>query len=244
MNKKILGVIVSLGLGLSAVQAQAACSDVSYARLKGAADAVLAAQNTVGFGLNMWATVVDETGEVCAVASTGDNGAVAGNNQWLGSRVISAQKANTANAFSLDDVSISSGALYAGVQPGASLYGLQHSNPVDATVAYAGDPANYGTASDPLVGTRPGGVNVFGGGLALYNASGVKVGALGVSGDSSCTDHAFAWRIREYLSLGEANSPGGFEKLTLSSTFANLGDHPDCFNTGFLTSNAALFGYQ
>ena len=244
MKKKILGLVVSLGLGLSTVQAQAACSDVSYDLLKTAVDLTLAANNTVGFGLNMWATVVDETGQVCAVASTGGNGASAGNNQWLGSRVISAQKANTANAFSLDGVSISSGALYAGVQPGASLYGLQHSNPVDATVAYAGDPANYGTASDPLVGTRPGGVNVFGGGIALYNGSGVKVGALGVSGDSSCTDHAFAWRVRELLGLGEANSPGGFEKLTIATTFANLGDHPDCFNTGFLTSNAALFGYQ
>jgi hypothetical protein len=48
-----------------------------------------------GFDLDMWATVVDRDGVVCAVAFTGkDRG-----DQWPGSRVISAQKANTANAF-------------------------------------------------------------------------------------------------------------------------------------------------
>lgn len=99
----------------------------------------------------MWATVVDETGVVCAVATTGS---AAGNNEWLGSRVISAQKANTANAFSLDAVSISSGALYAAVQPGGSLFGLSDSNPVDPAAAYEGDSATYGTATDALVGKR------------------------------------------------------------------------------------------
>ena len=50
-----------------------------------------------GFGLNMWATVINRDGEVCAVAFTGNDRG----DQWPGSRVISAQKANTANAFSL-----------------------------------------------------------------------------------------------------------------------------------------------
>ncbi len=50
-----------------------------------------------GFSLNMWATVVDRSGIVRAVAFTGTKVG----DQWLGSRVISAQKANTANAFSL-----------------------------------------------------------------------------------------------------------------------------------------------
>jgi hypothetical protein len=35
---------------------------------------------------------------------------------------------------------------------------------------------------------------VFGGGLALYNCQGNIMGALGVSGDTSCADHAIAWR--------------------------------------------------
>jgi hypothetical protein len=52
-----------------------------------------------------------------------------------------------------------------------------------------------------MVGGRIGGVNVFGGGLALYNSSGKLVGGLGVSGDSSCADHNIAWRTRNALNL-------------------------------------------
>ena len=44
-------------------------------------------------------------------------------------------------------------------------------------------------------------MNVFGGGLALYDAEGVLVGGIGVSGDSSCADHNIAWRTRKYLEL-------------------------------------------
>src|SRR5262245_50402322 len=53
--------------------------------------------NNAGFGLNMWATIVNRDGEVAAVAFSGNDRG----DQWPGSRVISAQKANTANAFSL-----------------------------------------------------------------------------------------------------------------------------------------------
>src|ERR1019366_7405291 len=52
-----------------------------------------------------WATIVDRDGVVCAVAFSGVNRGA----QWPGSRVISAQKANTANAFSLDASSSSGG---------------------------------------------------------------------------------------------------------------------------------------
>ena len=40
----------------------------------------------------------------------------------------------------------------------------------------------------------------FGGGLALYDGT-AKVGAIGVSGDSSCADHNVAWRVRHQLQL-------------------------------------------
>lgn len=202
------------------------CGGTNYSDLQEAANEIVGDTNSGGFSLPSWATVVDNTGKVCFVVGTGAQGRDAGNAQWLGSRVISAQKANTANAFSLDGVSISTGALFAAVQPGGSLYGLQHSNPVDASRAYKGSPHRYGKYNDPLVGKRIGGVNVFGGGIALYK-DGVKVGAIGVSGDTSCADHANAWRIREYLGL-DATSPGGFEKLTITNTLANLGDHADC----------------
>ena len=52
-----------------------------------------------------------------------------------------------------------------------------------------------------MIGKKIGGVNVFGGGLALYNNEGKLVGALGVSGDSSCADHNIAWKLRAELKL-------------------------------------------
>jgi uncharacterized protein GlcG (DUF336 family) len=156
-----------------------------------------------GFNLDMWATVVNRDGIVCAVAFTGaDRGS-----QWPGSRVISAQKANTANAFSLPQLSLSTGNLFSAVNPGGSLYGLQHSNPVDTRVAYRGPASAFGETGDPMVGHRIGGVNVFGGGLALYNAAHVLIGAVGVSGDSSCADHNIAWKTRSALNLDHV--PGG-----------------------------------
>ena len=72
---------------------------------------------------------------------------------------------------------------------------------MSAVVAYGGDAANYGQADDPMVGGKIGGVNVFGGGLALYNAGGRLLGGVGVSGDSSCADHNIAWRTRNNLDL-------------------------------------------
>jgi uncharacterized protein GlcG (DUF336 family) len=152
-------------------------------------------QENGGFGLDMWATMVNRDGIVCAVAFTGTHRG----DQWPGSRVISAQKANTANAFSLPGLALSTANLYSAVQPGGSLFGLQESNPVDVQVAYHGNAANYGRPNDPMVGGKIGGINVFGGGLALYAPSGQLVGGLGVSGDSSCADHNIAWRVRAAL---------------------------------------------
>ncbi len=189
----------------------AACRDVpSYGAVKAALEAARAQANG-GFNLEMWATVVNRDGVVCAVAFTGNQRG----DQWPGSRVISAQKANTANAFSLPGLALSTANLYTATQPGGSLFGLQESNPVSTDVAYGGDPSNNGQSTDPMVGFRIGGVNVFGGGLALYNAGGKIVGGVGVSGDSSCADHNIAWRTRHNLNLdfvpsgvsGDANRP-------------------------------------
>ena len=168
-----------------------------------AALAAAQAQANGGLGFHMWGTVVDRDGEVCAVAFTGgDRG-----DQWPGSRVISAQKANTANAFSLPKFALSTANLFSAVQPGQSLFGLQESNPVDTGVAYGGNAAQFGQPNDPMGGKRIGGVNVFGGGLALYTADGRLVGGLGVSGDTSCADHIIAWKVRHALNLD--NVPAG-----------------------------------
>jgi uncharacterized protein GlcG (DUF336 family) len=169
----------------------------------------LRAAQAQGNGLlrnQMWGTIVDRDGVVCAVAFTGtDRG-----EQWPGSRVISAQKANTGNEFSLPaggsatfpaGLALSTANLYSAVQPGGSLYGLQASNPVSTDVAYSGNPANYGQANDGMVGGRIGGINVFGGGLPLYDSNHQLVGGLGVSGDTSCADHNVAYRTRHTLNL-------------------------------------------
>jgi hypothetical protein len=119
------------------------------------------------------------------------------------------------------------------------LFGLQESNPVDADVA-PGPTTSYGQTSDPMVGKRIGGVNVFGGGLALYNENHVLVGAIGVSGDTSCADHNIAWRTRQKLELDYV--PGGvsargddninYQGLVIVPSLANDFSHPVCKISG------------
>jgi uncharacterized protein GlcG (DUF336 family) len=170
--------------------------------------------------------------------------------------VISAQKANTANAFSLDSSSSSNGSgqasglalstanLYTAVQPGGSLYGLQHSNPVDSEAAYKEPSGQYGSQNDPLVGSKVGGVNVFGGGLALYDSQHRVIGGLGVSGDTSCADHNIAWRVRRGLNLDFLSGVGGvsgdpmrpdniiFDIPPPPGVSPSGFGHPTCINTG------------
>lgn len=158
-----------------------------YAALQSALnDAVT--EVTVGLDNEMWGTIVSNTGIVCAVAHSGAPDSSAFGDQWLGSRVISAQKANTGNAFSLSEgLALSSANLYSLAQPGGSLFGNQFSNPVDPRVGYGDntDPSGgdssavppYGDPDDPMVATYIGGINVFGGGFALYDSRQNLVGA-------------------------------------------------------------------
>jgi uncharacterized protein GlcG (DUF336 family) len=195
-------------------QGKGACTGLpDFSALKSAITAATATE-TSGLNNQMWVTLVNRDGVVCGVAFSGVNRGA----QWPGSRVISAQKANTANAFSLDSSSNSNGSgqpaglalstanLYSAVQPGGSLY--EHSNPVDTSVAYGQASSSYGTTSDPMVGQKIGGVNVFGGGLALYASGHVIVGGVGVSGDTSCADHNIAWRVRNLLGLDHMAASG------------------------------------
>lgn len=185
-----------------------------------------------GLGLHMWATVVNREGVICSVNFSGKTWG----DQWTGSRIISAQKAFTANAFSLPNLALSTANLYSAVQPGGSLFGLQESNPIDTKAAYAGLAKNWGTTNDPLINQRIGGINVFGGGLALYNSKGLLIGAIGLSGDTSCADHVIAWKIRHLLNLdfvpagvsadkddnliylAEKETPNGFKHPTCGGT--------------------------
>jgi uncharacterized protein GlcG (DUF336 family) len=211
------GVMLGCSTGPALADGSGLCQSLpSWATLKNAlTNSILPANG--GLGFNMWGTIVAADGTVCAVAFSG----AAYTSQWLGSRVISAQKASTGNDFSLGNGSTPAGSLfttglalstanlYSAVQPGGSLYGLQHSNPVDTEVAYGNGQDNgpvsaqtFGTAQDPMVGLRVGGINVFGGGFAAYKG-GVRVGGIGVSGDTSCTDHMVGWRVRHRLGLDQ-----------------------------------------
>ncbi|MDD5461359.1 MAG: heme-binding protein [Methylococcales bacterium] len=225
IKKIAVNVLKAIVISTASQAAMATCDEIiaAYTPVAPVVFAVVGAPDNGGYGLPMWVAAVDETGKVCGIINTGGSGAAIGNKSWLGSRVISIQKATTANAFSLDIFSISTANLYGLTQPGGSLFGLEHSNPVDASIVYLGSPDTYGTGLDPLVGKRVGGINVFGGGLGLYNSQGIKVGAIGVSGDTSCTDHAVAWKIRHVLGMDHV--PGGFVSgYTPVPSFAVLGD--------------------
>lgn len=136
----------------------------------------------------MWSAVVDRVGTLCSVTVTGD--------AWPGSRAIAIAKAGTANDFSNDALALSTANLYSPTQPGGSLYGLNNSNPFNPRFL----------PHDTGIGFVPGGIITFGGGVALYSG-GKVIGGLGVSGDTSCADHAIAYRMRRLAGLdGAPNS--------------------------------------
>src|SRR2546429_8533491 len=203
--------VARLGVAACGLAALAACGDnsisgpivdLNLSRVAGFDQlkaALVQARNEAngGFNLDMWAAVVDRNGLVVAVVFTG----ATNTDQWPGSRVIAAQKANTGNAFSLPHLALSTANLYAATQPGGTLFGLQESNPTNEEVAYGGNAADYGTLKDLMVGKRIRGINVFGGGLALYDADGILHGGLRVSGGGSCPDHNNAWKKRYHLRL-------------------------------------------
>jgi hypothetical protein len=128
----------------------------------------------------MWGTLVDRDGIICAVVFTG----ATRHDQWPGDL---GAKVNTANAFSLPALSLATANLFTAVQPGGSLFGLQESN----------------QANDPMVGGRIGGINVFGGGLALYDAARQLVGAPGHALQRAVDQAARHGRRAPHVNQGE-----------------------------------------
>src|SRR5216684_4340906 len=168
--------VMRLGIAACGLAALAACGDnsltglptvdLNLSRVAGfdqLKEALVQARNEAngGFNLDMWAAVVDRNGLVVAVVFTG----ATNSDQWPGSRVIAAQKANTGNAFSLPHLALSSANLYAATQPGGTLFGLQESKP---------------TKRSPMAVTRP----TTAPARTLWSESG--------SGVSTCS--AAAWR--------------------------------------------------
>jgi uncharacterized protein GlcG (DUF336 family) len=187
-----------------------------------------------GLPVNEWAAVVNRDGVVCAVAYSGSKPT----DQWLGSRAISVEKANTANAFSLDAYAISTANLWAQAQPGGYLYGGASGNPPVAKELYAGNPKKWGSDADPLTGKVVGGTIVFGGGLALYQNKKL-VGGLGASGNTSCADHNIAWRVRKKLGMDKV--PNGPSPKHNDEIIYDVGQngksesgygHPECGHHG------------
>jgi len=171
-------------------------------------------------GKRMWAAVVNRDGVVCAFnTSTGDATQV-----WPGSQAIAKSKAYTANAFSLDDLPLSTARLYTFTQPGHSLASLGQSNLFNPQ--FLAPPSGQ----DGGEGSIAGGLIFFGGGVPLYR-NGKIVGALGVSGDTACADHEIAKRVRDLAGL---NPPGGalVDDIVYSGPDApSVFAHPVCPNT-------------
>lgn len=215
-----------------AAQAPAACSGLPNAQaLRSTLQSVVkeGATKNGGMGNQEWAVIVNRDGVGCAVVFSGTSRS----QEWPGSRVIAASKANTANGLSNDVYAISTANIFAASQPGQSLYSLATSGPPNPQAVF-GDPASFGTPNDPMIGKAVGGVIVFGGGLALYNAQGKIVGGLGLSGDTSCTDHIIAWKVRHQLGLDHVPmgpSPSHNDNMILDYTngYSPSGfGHPDC----------------
>ena len=195
MREYIMGTTMAIALSLSAATAAQAWDEPQPASCQISSDTVsnlqaqLATvvqepdQNGGLFKPNrMWSAIVDRVGTLCSVIVTGD--------AWPGSRQIAIAKATTANGFSNDALALSTANLYAPTQPGGSLYGLNNSNPFNPRF----QPQGTG------IGFVPGGIITFGGGVALYSG-GKVIGGLGVSGDTSCADHAISYRMRHLAGL-------------------------------------------
>jgi uncharacterized protein GlcG (DUF336 family) len=158
----------------------------------------------------MWGAVVDRTGRICAIFKSGD--------AWPGSRAIAIAKAETANDFSNEKLSLSTANLYGLVVPGGSLFGLSGANTYNPI---ADDPRI------PVGGAVPGGIITFGGGVALYSG-GQVIGGFGVSGDTSCADHAVAYEARTAVIKAHVISPPPNDDNIVYGTMINSTEHPHC----------------
>jgi uncharacterized protein GlcG (DUF336 family) len=168
--------------------------------------------------------VVNRNGQLCAWNTS----RVEPTNVWPGSQAIAKAKAFTANAFSLNTggggFPLSTAQLYTFTQPGHSLFGLSESNPLNPEFLLPP------TSSSEGVGSVVGGIITFGGGVGLYSGSQI-IGALGISGDTACTDHEISKRVRDLAGL---NPPGGplVDDISYSSVDgASAFTHPLCPNT-------------
>ncbi|MGH9888754.1 MAG: GlcG/HbpS family heme-binding protein, partial [bacterium] len=162
-----------------------------------------------------WGAIVNRSGQVCVLVAPGDS--VGG--FWPGSRSISMAKAFTANGFSTDGSPLSTARLYTLAQPGHSLWGVTQPEPFDAQC--------YGASVESKV---CGGAITFGGGVPLYRNARI-VGGLGVSGDTPCSDHEIAKRVRRLAGLEPKGGAGADDIQYTKTDKASVFTHPLCPNT-------------
>jgi uncharacterized protein GlcG (DUF336 family) len=241
--KRAVGLVVAgawclgIGLGLSPTEANESVAHCHGLPTTRQLQAFLVAAPRAGgdaggllHGTRMWGAVVNRDGEVCAFAtSTADPTQV-----WPGSQAIAKAKAYTANALSLDALALSTARLYTFTQPGHSLWSLGQANLFNPDFLAA--PDGQGGGKRQLVG----GVIFFEGRVPLYHA-GKIIGGLGISGDTSCTDHEIAKHVRDLAGL---NPPGGalVDDITYASVDgARVFTHPLCVNT---FRNGTLIGEE
>ena len=246
MNRVLIASAAVLAAGFCPVFAdddnggRSNCSGLpTAAQLKAHLKAAPAAGGEAGglfHGTRMWASVVNRDGEVCATAASQDDPTQV----WPGSQAIAKAKAYTANAFSLDNFVLSTARLYTFTQPGHSLNSLGQSNLFNPDALAA--PAAANTRRNRI----DGGLIFFGGGVPIYR-NGKIIGGLGISGDTACTDHEIAKRVRNLAGL---NPPGGatVDDITYSvPDGASVFTHPRCVNTLrnniFIGEEPAAVGY-
>lgn len=171
-------------------------------------------------GTRMWAAVVNRDGAVCAYATSTNEATQV----WPGSQAIAKSKAYTANAFSLDDLALSTARLYTFTQPGHSLWSLGQSNLFNPR--FLAPPSGQ----DGGQGEIAGGLIFFGGGVPLYR-NGKIIGALGISGDTSCADHEIAKRVRDLANLNPAGGALADDIVYSGPDAPSVFAHPVCLNT-------------
>ena len=216
-------------------QAQNCAGLPDHAQLQAALAAAVDDANA-GLGNQMWATVVNRNGKVCAIAFTGDNAG----DQWPGSRVISVKKRTLPTLSACRRGRLRRRL----VQRQPVRHRLGGRQPPGSAVQQSGRPPRclQGFGGAVRAGQRPTDQQAYRWGQRVRGRSGPRydettiVGGLGVSGDTSCTDHIVAWRVRDALELD--NVPGGVsdtgdDNLIIRDPLApNAFEHPNCGDFG------------
>lgn len=178
----------------------------NHSELRRALKSVVGAEINGGAGLNFWGVVVDRDGIVRTVAFSGRNRS----SQLPIGRVVTAAKASTVNALSLNNFVISNPQLSGATQRNGLFQDLPDAYPI-SDVVYRGPTRLFGTRKDPMIGRITGGATALGGGLALFNDDGEIIGAMAIGGEvHPCADHNAVWMMRDALELDNLPTGIGF----------------------------------